>query len=276
MTTAMTVLIVSLAAVTASVRAASRGEGSPVVGVAAPAVYTQVAVAPVAPASEAPASSTAPREGRGQQPEPEAVQATLEQAHAELRELQRALDDQRGQPDLTGQQSVELEARRDQLAREVAALEARTRQLEGAAESLAGRQDLRVADLEARLQRQRESVRQVDMRNLHRLADDRLVVEDLRLRVHEEMARVQARVAIDHAPLDPRVVELLIESLSDDDAGVRERAVQGLSRNQVPAAAGPLAEALRDTEAGVRAEAAWGPGSPSRSDGGGRAWGRAG
>lgn len=280
-TTAMTVAIVSLAAVTPSVRAASRGEGAPVVGVAAPAAYTQVAVAPVAPASEAPASSTAPREGRGQQPEPEAVQATLEQAHAELRELQRALDDQRGQPDLTGQQSVELEARRDQLAREVAALEARTRQLEGAAESLAGRQDLRVADLEARLQRQRESVRQVDMRNqlrmhemelarheleqaterhqanLHRLADDRLVVEDLRLRVHEEMARVQARVAIDHAPLDPCVVELLIESLSDDDAGVRERAVQGLGRNQVPAAAGPLAEALRDTEAGVRAEAAW-------------------
>lgn len=57
-TTAMTVLIVSLAAVTPSVRAASRGEGSPVVGVAAPAVYTQVAVAPVAPASKAAASPT--------------------------------------------------------------------------------------------------------------------------------------------------------------------------------------------------------------------------
>ncbi len=84
--------IVSLAAVTPSVRAASRGESAPVVGVAASAAYTQVAVAPVAPASEPPASSTAPREGRRQPPEPDAVQTTLERAHAEPRELQRALE----------------------------------------------------------------------------------------------------------------------------------------------------------------------------------------
>ena len=259
-TTAMTVAIVSLAAVTPSVRAASRAEEAPVVGVAAPAAYTQVAVAPVAPASEAAASSTAPREGRGQPPEPEAVQATLEQAHAELRELQRALDEQtRGQPDLTAQQSLELEARRDQLAREVAAVEARTRQFEGAAESLAGRQDLRVADLEARLQRQRESVRQVDRRHQLSMHEMELARHELEhaTELHQANLHRLAGVEIDHAPLDPRVVELLIESLSDDDAGVRERAVQGLGRNQVPDAAGPLAEALRDTEAGVRAEAAW-------------------
>jgi len=86
------------------------------------------------------------------------------------------------------------------------------------------RNQLRMHEMEL-ARREFEQATEPHQANLHRLVDDRLVVEDLRLRVHEEMTRVQARVAIHHATLDPRVVELLIESLSDDDAGVRERAV---------------------------------------------------
>ena len=58
-------------------------------------------------------------------------------------------------------------------------------------------------------------------------------------------------------PLDPRVVDLLLESLGDDDPEVRERAVWGLGRNRVADAAEPLTPLLRDDDADVRERTAW-------------------
>ncbi len=56
---------------------------------------------------------------------------------------------------------------------------------------------------------------------------------------------------------DPRVVELFVESLTDDDAEVRERAAWGLGRNRVETAVSPLSNTLRDEIPAVRERAAW-------------------
>ena len=290
---AMTALIASLAAVTPSVRAASRGERVSAVAAAEPAAYAEVAVPQTASAPAAPESSPAPVDGRAQ---------PLEDAPGVVATPEAA----RQPPAVTGQEPRDAEARREDLerevaalpraaqystgmigedlAREVAALESRRRALAGARQLQGGRQDLRVADFEARLrmaheaasrlrsrqgdsadelerlslelaERGLEQAFEVQQAGLSRL--DGLVPENLHLRLQDELARVQARIAVDRAPLDPRVVDLLLESLSDDDPGVRERAARGLGRNRVAGAVGALVEALRDSDAVVRGTAAW-------------------
>ena len=75
--------------------------------------------------------------------------------------------------------------------------------------------------------------------------------------VRERVEVVQGLVLADRRPLDPRVAELLMQSLTDQDAEVRERAAWGLGRNRVEAAVGPLSTALGDENPEVRERTAW-------------------
>ena len=91
------------------------------------------------------------------------------------------------------------------------------------------------------------------------VVDGVAITEQVRERLDQfEFRGVQGGVFRgDQEPLDPRVVELFMESLSDDDAEVRERAAWGLGRNRVETAVGPLSNTLRDENAEVRERAAW-------------------
>lgn len=213
------------------------------------------------------------------------LESDLAQATTELEAMQRRIDERsRALSAGAARGSQALEGRRDELARELEALEARA----SALSSLSGSPEAR-ADLELRLREAREraaqfmnaqgefgnefaqlgeremelvaealeQVRDLQHLNLGRIVDGVAIAEDVRARVRNELERVQARLSIDQPKLDQRVVELLLESLSDDDPGVRQRAARGLGSNRVMEASGPLADAVRDTDAGVRATAAW-------------------
>lgn len=78
-----------------------------------------------------------------------------------------------------------------------------------------------------------------------------------RLNVELGINGIQRFGRADRRPLDPRVVELFLESLRDDDAEVRERAAWGLGRNRVEEAVGSLANTLGDETPEVRERAAW-------------------
>jgi HEAT repeat protein/beta-lactamase regulating signal transducer with metallopeptidase domain len=105
-------------------------------------------------------------------------------------------------------------------------------------------------------------------REMRFVIDDVRVAEDVRERLELELSGIRGQASVRDArrALDPRVAELFIESLSDDDAGVREQAARGLGRNRVEAAVGPLSNALEDDNAEVRERAAWALGM-IRSDG---------
>ena len=85
------------------------------------------------------------------------------------------------------------------------------------------------------------------------------IAEEVRERYNVALERfaIQRRVGVERRPLDPRVVELFLESLTDEDAEVRERAAWGLGRNRVEMAVGPLSNTLRDETPEVRERAAW-------------------
>jgi HEAT repeat protein/beta-lactamase regulating signal transducer with metallopeptidase domain len=273
-TVTMTALIASLAALTPSVGAAT-GHASP------------MAAGPVVPTVQPPAEPQMPPGSQAPPPPPQ-VEAVLEQPRTELEALQRALDERpRALSSAADPDSHALEARRDDLARELEALSARTSALASQSEFPGQRDDLEERLREIRegaaqfMNRQRElgnelgrlGIQEMELvqqaleqvRNLHeidldldleRVVDGAAIAEDVRVRVRDELARVHARFSADQ-PLDPRVVEHLVESLSDDDAGVRERAARGLGCNRVMDASGPLSEAVRDRDAGVRGAAAW-------------------
>jgi HEAT repeat protein/beta-lactamase regulating signal transducer with metallopeptidase domain len=269
-TVTMTALIGALAALTPSVDAAT-GPASP------------LAAGPVVPTVQPPAEPQTPP--GSQVPPPPQVEAVLEQATTELEELQRALDERsRALSSAPDPDSDALEASRDDLARELEALSARTSALASQSAFPGLRDDLEERLREIRegaaqfMNRQREfgnergrlglpemelveqaleQARDLQEMNLDRIVDGAAIAEDVRARVRDELARVHARFSADQPEVDPRVVELLVESLSDDDAGVRERAARGLGRNRVMDASGPLSEAVRDSDAGVRGAAAW-------------------
>lgn len=96
-----------------------------------------------------------------------------------------------------------------------------------------------------------------ELGDLDLLIDGVAITEDLRARIRQELGTLQARISLDRSPLDPRVVDLLLGSLSDEDPEVRERAARGLGRNQVSTSTGALSAALRDSDADVRRAAAW-------------------
>ena len=99
----------------------------------------------------------------------------------------------------------------------------------------------------------------IDPAEFDRSVDRMRIAEQVRerLSIELDLNGMRGRVQGVTRPLDPRVVELFVESLADDDAQVRERAAWGLGRNRVEAGLDPLANALRDENAEVRERAAW-------------------
>ena len=129
---------------------------------------------------------------------------------------------------------------------------------------LADEQERQVRELEQRLLEERErALRAAERaqglagRDLDGLLNGVRIAEEVRERVEVEISEIQARVRADRRPLDPRVVELFLESLTDEDAEVRERAAWGLGRNRVETAVGSLSNSLRDENPDVRERAAW-------------------
>ena len=291
-TVVMMALIGSLTALTPSAGAATSHASSMAGGPVGPIVQPLAAASRVAQTSQAPPPST-PVAPASQTPAPD-VEAAMEQVAAEVEEYRRARDERsRVLSSAEDQDSQALEVRRDELAREMEALEARTRALVSQSEFLAPTDDLEHRLREIRegaaqfMNRQRElgnelgrlGIRETELveraleqaRDLHEIDLDRVVdgvaiAEDVRVRVRDELARVHARFSVDQ-PLDPRVVELLVESLSDavdglvralaDTApGVVRHAVAALGRIRDPAAVEGLVGALAHADMAVVQEAA--------------------
>ena len=257
--TVMGAVILVLTAVTPTMRADSPAE-------AEAATTVGVSVAQQAPASPSQTSAS-------DDDEVEARRVAV-QEQAEVQALQRQLADD--------QARLELELERQTLALAAVAQDSAQRE----------QVEVEVRELERRLEQVRDRVERdvhIDVERIVELAQqaaERALVivgrdvDGLRFD-QEEIERVveRARRAADRAlagvdfelnfngiqrrgrdarrPLDPRVIELFIESLSDDAAEVREQAARGLGRNRVEAGVDALSNALRDEDPEVREAAAW-------------------
>ena len=166
----------------------------------------------------------------------------------------------------------ELELRREALAlvrlsqdsaprEQVERVEVELRELERRLEQVRVRTDLRLdeQELERVIERaQRAADRALARVDLERFDGVRIAEELLeRLNVVVNLTGLEGLGRAARRPLDPRVVDLFLESLRDDDAEVGERAAWGLGRNRVEAGVEPLSNSLRDEDPQVRERAAW-------------------
>ena len=269
--TVMAGVILMLTAVTPTTRAAAPAE----TGVLATLAATTTEVLLGAPVTFAPADPTpqaveqtaapvspqtpaADAEARARAQDAAAVLA----AEANTEALQRRVGDEQARRVLELEREAlalagasQDPARREQVERvefEVRRLYERIEQLRA---SNGGAVEERRAqrDVERGLERALELYQRAAGRDLEEVYYGVQIAEDIRERVEV----VQGLVLADRRPLDPRVAELLMKSLTDQDAEVRERAAWGLGRNRVEAAVGPLSTALGDETPEVRERAAW-------------------
>ena len=173
------------------------------------------------------------------------------------------------------QDAAAVQGGQESVRREVERAELEERELEQRLEQVRVRDSREVLIDELRAQRDRGAV--VAERELERaleiarraadfdfdvdgVLDGVRIAEEIRERLSSlelEITGIQGRGRAERRPLDPRVVDLFMESLRDDDAEVRERAAWGLGRNRVESAVGPLSNSLRDEIPEVRERAAW-------------------
>ena len=266
--TVMAGVILMLTAVTPTTHAAAPPEAG--VGAAQIEATTEVSlegVVTVLTDRSAPAVGQTPRPELPQTPAA-ADAAAEERAQDAAEAAQRRLQDEENRL-VSAQARADQDSARRQVERAELEVRERVRELERRLEQVREREGREVIE-ELRAQRDRGAVaaeRELERAlELYRRAgaldlEERyygvLVAEEVRERLELGVSEIQGLVVADRRSLDPRVAALFMESLTDDDAEVRERAAWGLGRNRVEAAVDPLSDTLDDEHPEVRERAAW-------------------